>query len=58
VAIIRNDTRAPSRVTQWKLESPAGLAEIALNCQPGNVHSAADWRDVLELVVARYRNGM
>jgi DDE family transposase len=24
----------------------------------GNVHSAADWRDVLEPVVARYRNGM
>ena len=26
--------------------------------RPGNVHSAADWRDVLEPVVARYRNGM
>jgi hypothetical protein len=24
----------------------------------GNAHSAADWRDVLEPVVARYRNGM
>ena len=26
--------------------------------RPGNAHSAADWRDVLEPVVARYRNGM
>jgi hypothetical protein len=26
--------------------------------RPGNVHSAADWRGVLEPVVARYRNGM
>jgi hypothetical protein len=26
--------------------------------RPGNVHSAADWRDVLEPVVARYRHGM
>ena len=26
--------------------------------RPGNVHSAADWRDVLEPVVARYRHRM
>ena len=26
--------------------------------RPGNVHSAADWRDVLEPVVARYRDRM
>ena len=26
--------------------------------RPGNVHRAADWRDVLERVVARYRHGM
>ena len=26
--------------------------------RPGNAHSAADWRDVLEPVVARYRNCM
>ena len=26
--------------------------------RPGNAHSAADWRDVLEPVAARYRNGM
>lgn len=26
--------------------------------RPGNAHSAADWRDVLEPVVARYRNRM
>ena len=26
--------------------------------RPGNTHSAADWRDVLEPVVARYRNRM
>ena len=26
--------------------------------RPGNAHSAADWRDVLKPVVARYRNGM
>lgn len=26
--------------------------------RPGNAHSAADWRDVLEPVVTRYRHGM
>ena len=26
--------------------------------RPGNIHSAADWRDVLEPVVARYRHRM
>ena len=26
--------------------------------RPGNVHSAADWRDVLKPVVARYRSGI
>ena len=26
--------------------------------RPGNAHSAADWRDVLKPVVARYQNGM